>query len=85
MNAIESCLKVYKDCKGLQLKLTDTFLNQHSKAEDLVCTTTPADYTRTIKNAHLFHRKRIFLITLSRVETYRKTESYRITVDKCGQ
>ena len=40
MNAIESCLKVYKDGKGRQLKL-DTFFNQHPKVEDLVCTTTP--------------------------------------------
>ena len=40
MNAIKSCLKVYKDSKGRQLKL-DTFLNQHPKAEDLVCTTAP--------------------------------------------
>ena len=40
MNAIESCLKVYKDGKGWQLKL-DTIFNQHPKAEDLVCTTAP--------------------------------------------
>ena len=40
MNAIGSCLKVHKDGKGRQLEF-NTFYNQHPKAEDLVCTTTP--------------------------------------------
>ena len=44
MNAIKSCLKVYKDSKGRQLKL-DTFFNQHPKAEDLVCATAPTPET----------------------------------------
>ena len=44
MNAIKSCLKVYKEGKGRQLKL-DTFFNQHPKAEDLVCTTAPTPET----------------------------------------
>ena len=44
MNAIESCIKVYKDGKGWLLKL-NTFFNQHLKAEDLVCTTAPTPET----------------------------------------
>ena len=44
MNAIENCLKVYKGDRGRQLKL-NTFSNQHPKAEDLVCTTTPTPET----------------------------------------
>ena len=47
MNAIESCLKVYKDGKGQQLEL-NTFFNQHPKAEDLVCTTMSTPETRLV-------------------------------------
>ena len=44
MNAIESCLKVYKGGKGWQFELK-TFFNQDLKAEDLVCKTTPTPET----------------------------------------